>query len=95
MTPQEMENGRRAIARECRDKLKQLKKLSDKQSAAILKDYLPKFQLTLSEKHKKFPPIMWLTWYVNSIDKEINSGWQILHGRRILKATELIKRHYL
>lgn len=38
MTPQEMENGRRAIAREYRDKLKQLKKLSDKQSAAILKD---------------------------------------------------------
>lgn len=69
-----LENGRRKIARECRDKLKQLKKLSDKQSAAILKDYLPKFQLTLSEKHKKFPPIMWLTWYVNSIDKEINSG---------------------
>lgn len=69
-----LENGRRKIARECRDKLKQLKKLSDKQSTAILKDYLPKFQLTLSEKHKKFPPIMWLTWYVNSIDKEINSG---------------------
>lgn len=69
-----LENGRRKIARECRDKLKQLKKLSDKQSTAILKDYLPKFQLTLSEKHKKFPPIMWLTYYVNSIDKEINSG---------------------
>jgi hypothetical protein len=69
-----LENGRRKIARECRDKLKQLKKLSDKQSTAILKDYLPKFQLTLSEKHKKFPPIMWLIWYINSIDKEINSG---------------------
>lgn len=49
-----LENGRRKIARECRDKLKQLKKLS--------------------ERHKKFPPIMWLTYYVNSIDKEINSG---------------------
>ena len=69
-----LENGRRKIARECRDKLKQLKKLSDKQSTAILKSYLPKFQLTLSEKHKKFPPIMWLAYYVNSIDKEINSG---------------------
>ncbi len=69
-----LENGRRKIARECRDKLKQLKKLSDKQSTAILKSYLPKFQLTLSEKHKKFPPIMWLIWYINSIDKEINSG---------------------
>nr|ELR5135934.1 hypothetical protein [Providencia rettgeri] len=54
--------------------IKATQKLSDKQSTAILKDYLPKFQLTLSEKHKKFPPIMWLTWYVNSIDKEINSG---------------------
>ncbi|MBQ0339638.1 hypothetical protein J9236_00085 [Providencia rettgeri] len=74
MTQQEMENGRRAIARECRDKLKQLKKLSDKQSTAILKDYLPKFKLTLTKEHKKFPPIMWLTWYVNSIDKEINNG---------------------
>nr|WP_282559044.1 hypothetical protein [Providencia heimbachae] len=93
MTPQEMENGRRAVARECRDKLKQLKKLSDKQSTAILKDYLPKFQLTLSEKHKKFPPIMWLTYYVNSIDKEINSGWLILHSRRILKVIEPIKGH--
>ncbi|WP_430248350.1 hypothetical protein ACIH2S_07160 [Providencia sp. PAZ2] len=51
MTPQEMENGRRKVARDCRDKLKQLKKLSDKQSTAILKDYLPKFQLTLNEKH--------------------------------------------
>ncbi|MDT1066778.1 hypothetical protein RMN62_10585 [Providencia stuartii] len=78
-----LENGRRKIARECRDKLKQLKKLSDKQSAAILKDYLPKFQLTLSEKHKKFPPIMWLTYYVNSIDKEINSGWLSLYNKRI------------
>lgn len=67
-----LENGRRKIARECRDKLKQLKKLSDKQSTAILKDYLPKFQLTLTKEHKKFPPIMWLTWYVNNIDKEIN-----------------------
>ncbi|ENL8513161.1 hypothetical protein AB6H97_000116 [Providencia rettgeri] len=44
-----LENGRRKIARECRDKLKQLKKLSDKQSTAILKDYLPKFQLTLTK----------------------------------------------
>lgn len=69
-----LENGRRKIARECRDKLKQLKKLSDKQSTAILKDYLPKFQLTLTKEHEKFPPIMWLTWYVNSIDKEINNG---------------------
>ncbi|HHR5817037.1 TPA: hypothetical protein ACS7YI_003035, partial [Providencia alcalifaciens] len=68
-----LENGRRKIARECRDKLKQLKKLSDKQSTAILKEYLPKFQLILTKEHKKFPPIMWLTWYVNKIDKEINS----------------------
>nr|WP_307773213.1 hypothetical protein [Providencia stuartii] len=90
-----LENGRRKIARERRDKLKQLKKLSDKQSAAILKDYLPKFQLTLSEKHKKFPPIMWLTYYVNSIDKEINSGWLILHSRRIFEAIEPIKKHYI
>lgn len=46
-----LENGRRAIARECRDKLKQFKKLSDKQSAAILKDYLPTFTLTLTKEH--------------------------------------------
>lgn len=49
MNEQILENGRRKIARECRDKLKQLKKLSDKQSTEILKDYLPKFQLTLSK----------------------------------------------
>lgn len=54
--------------------IKATQKLSDKQSTAILKDYLPKFQLTLTKEHKKFPPIMWLIWYVNSIDKEINSG---------------------
>ncbi|MEY0094562.1 hypothetical protein AB7W34_16165 [Providencia rettgeri] len=52
--------------------IKATQKLSDKQSTAILKDYLPKFKLTLTKEHKKFPPIMWLTWYVNSIDKEIN-----------------------
>lgn len=46
MNEQILENGRRKIARECRDKLKQLKKLSDKQSTEILKGYLPKFQLT-------------------------------------------------
>ncbi|EJD6476648.1 hypothetical protein ACUU3R_004225 [Providencia rettgeri] len=49
MNEQILENGRRKIARECRDKLKQLKKLSDKQSTAILKDYLPKFKLTLTK----------------------------------------------
>lgn len=74
MNEQILENGRRKIARDCRDKLKQIKKPNDKQSTAILKSYLPKFQLTLTKEHKKFPPIMWLTWYVNSIDKEINSG---------------------
>lgn len=73
MNEQILENGRRKIARECRDKLKQLKKLSDKQSTAILKDYLPKFQLTLSEKHKKFPAIMWLNYYVMKLDREINN----------------------
>ncbi|QLQ63946.1 MULTISPECIES: hypothetical protein [Providencia] len=52
--------------------IKATKKISDKQSTAILKDYLPKFKLTLTKEHKKFPPIMWLIWYVNSIDKEIN-----------------------
>lgn len=72
MNEQILENGRRKIDRDCRDKLKKLKKLSDKQSTAILKDYLPKFQLTLTKEHKKFPPIMRLIWYVNSIDKEIN-----------------------
>ncbi|EMK3755942.1 hypothetical protein V8167_001490 [Providencia rettgeri] len=75
MTPQEMENGRRAIARECRDKLKRLKKLSDKQSAAILKSFLPTFTLTLTKEHlAKYPANMWLNYYVRTIDKEINSG---------------------
>ena len=69
-----LENGRRKIARECRDKLKQLKKLSDKQSTAILKDYLPTFTITLTKEHlAKCPANMWLNYYVRTIDKEINS----------------------
>ncbi|MEQ4671699.1 hypothetical protein AB7W30_17360 [Providencia manganoxydans] len=69
-----LENGRRKIARECRGKLKQLKKLSDKQSAVILKDYLPKFQLTLTKEHlAKCPANMWLNYYVMKLDKEINN----------------------
>lgn len=68
-----LENGRKKIARECRNKLKQLKKLSDKQSTLILNQYLPKFKLTLTDKHKNFTPKLWLIWYVNNIDKEINS----------------------
>lgn len=75
MTPQEMENGRRKIARDCRDKLKLLKKLNDKQSTAILKYYLPTFTLTLTKEHlEKCPANMWLNYYVRTIDKEINSG---------------------
>lgn len=69
-----LENGRRKIARECRDKLKQLKKLSDKQSAAILKDYLPTFTLTLTKEHlAKCPANMWLNYYVMRLDKEMNN----------------------
>ncbi|WP_404460795.1 hypothetical protein [Providencia rettgeri] len=75
MNEQILENGRRRIARECRDKLKQLKKLSDKQSTAILKDYLPIFTLTLTKEHlAKCPANMWLNYYVRTIDKEINNG---------------------
>ncbi|MTC24622.1 MULTISPECIES: hypothetical protein [unclassified Providencia] len=74
MNEQILENGRRKIARECHDKLKQLKKLSDKQSAAILKDYLPTFTLTLTKEHlAKCPANMWLNYYVHTIDKEINN----------------------
>ena len=75
MNEQILENGRRKIARECRDKLKQLKKLSDKQSTAILKSYLPTFTLTLTKEHlAKCPANMRLNYYVMTIDKEINNG---------------------
>lgn len=75
MNEQILENGRRKIARECRDKLKQLKKLSDKQSTAILKDYLPTFTLTPTKEHlAKCPANMCLNYYVRTIDKEINNG---------------------
>ncbi len=75
MNEQILENGRRKIARECRDKLKQLKKLSDKQSTAILKSYLPTFTLTLTKEHlAKCPAHMWLNYYVMKLDKEINNG---------------------
>lgn len=74
MNEQILENGRRKIARECRDKLKQLKKLSDKQSAAILKSFLPTFTITLTKEHLvKCPANMWLNYYVRTIDKEINN----------------------
>ncbi|WP_265495011.1 hypothetical protein [Providencia heimbachae] len=75
MNEQILENGRRKIARDCRDKLKQIKKPNDKQSTAILRQYLPTFSLTLTKEHlAKCPANMWLNYYVMKLDKEINSG---------------------
>lgn len=72
MTPQEMENGRRKIARECLNELINLEEKTDHNITIILNKYTPQFSPLNDKKH--FPPKMVLGHLVRQIEKEINYG---------------------
>uniref|UniRef100_UPI0036DAF556 hypothetical protein n=1 Tax=Photorhabdus sp. RM71S TaxID=3342824 RepID=UPI0036DAF556 len=54
MNDQALENGRRAIARECLNELTQLSKYDDKAVTAILDKYTQRFKLIMSEHQMTF-----------------------------------------
>ncbi|PQQ22670.1 hypothetical protein [Photorhabdus hindustanensis] len=75
MNDQVLENGRRAIARECLSELTSLSKYDDKAVTAILDKYTPKFKLIMSEhQKKKASPKNWLSQYVRNLQKECKNG---------------------
>ncbi|EMI2314980.1 hypothetical protein PJ702_001670 [Providencia rettgeri] len=75
MTPQEHENGLRAVARECHKELKNYDKITDTITKQVLIKYLPEFESILPlDKKQRYTPNMWLNLYVKNLDKEINSG---------------------
>ncbi len=69
MTPQEAENGRRRIARDCLTELMQ--HTSDEQHTAILDKYTPKFKPL---NHLRFPAKRVLGYYVRTLQKEMRDG---------------------
>ncbi len=71
MTPQEAENGRRTIARECLAELEKPENKSDERHTAILDKYTPKFA-TLN--HLRFPAKRVLGYYVRTLQKEMRDG---------------------
>ncbi len=77
MTQQEMENGRRDIARECRNELKKImedEKLTSEIEIGILNKHLDKFKsLMTSEQLKKYYPVSFLSYTAKLIDKEKNN----------------------
>ncbi|WP_273840289.1 hypothetical protein [Providencia rettgeri] len=75
MTPQEMENGRRAIAKECKQELEKNKPLNDVKRKSILSKYLNKFTTWLSpDQLKKTTVNIWLSVYVEKLHKEEKHG---------------------
>ncbi|MGJ3354698.1 hypothetical protein [Providencia sp. Je.9.19] len=78
MTPQEMENGRRKIARECRNELLDImkkEKLTSEIEISVLNKHLDKFkQLMTSEQLKKYYPVSFLSYTAKQIDKESCNG---------------------
>lgn len=74
MTPQEMENGRRKIARDCRNELKDImkkEKLTSEIEISVLNKHLDKFKsLMTSEQLKKYYPVSFLSYTAKQIDKE-------------------------
>ena len=73
MTPQEHENGLRAVARKCHKELKKHDKITNEISTKTLLKHLPEFTKYLpSDKKQKYTPNMWPNHYVMTIDKEIN-----------------------
>ncbi|THB29057.1 hypothetical protein [Providencia sp. MGF014] len=77
MTPQEMENGRRAVARDCRNELKDImkkEKLTSEIEISVLNKHLDKFKsLMTSEQLKKYYPVSFLSYTAKQIDKEKNN----------------------
>lgn len=69
MTPQEAENGRRRIARDCLTELMQY--TSDEQHTAILDKYTPKFKPL---NHLRFPAKRVLGYYVRTLQREMKDG---------------------
>lgn len=69
MTPQEAENGRRRIARDCLTEL--MKYTSDEQHTAILDKYTPKFKPL---NHLCFPAKRVLGYYVRILQKEMKDA---------------------
>ncbi|HEI8864349.1 TPA: hypothetical protein ACWLWR_001302 [Morganella morganii] len=69
MTPQEAENGRRRVARECLKELMQY--TSDEQHTAILDKYTPKFKPL---NHLPFPEKKEPGYYVRTLQQE-NEVW--------------------
>nr|ELR5255301.1 hypothetical protein [Providencia rettgeri] len=74
MTPQEMENGRRKIARDCRNELKDIikkEKLTSEIEISVLNKHLDKFKsLMTREQLKKYYPVSFLSYTAKQIDKE-------------------------
>ncbi|HEM7189661.1 TPA: hypothetical protein U2I61_004198 [Providencia rettgeri] len=78
MTPQEMENGRRAIARDCRNELKDImkkEKLTSEIEISVLNKHIDKFKsLMTNEQLKKYYPVSFLSYTAKQIDKESCNG---------------------
>ncbi|HEC8346189.1 TPA: hypothetical protein RG646_RS07245 [Providencia rettgeri] len=77
MTPQEMENGRRKVARDCRNELKKImeeEKLTSEIEISVLNKHLDRFKsLMTSEQLKKYYPASFLSYTAKLIDKEKNN----------------------
>ena len=75
MTPQEAENGRRTIARECYHELDANRPLNDDKRRTILKKHLKQFTSLLTEyHHKRSIPAIWLNVYLFKLEKEMKDG---------------------
>lgn len=74
MTPQEMENGRRKIARDCRNELKDImkkEKLTSEMEITVLNKHIDKFKsLMTNDQLKKYYPVSFLSYTAKQIDKE-------------------------
>ncbi|MEQ5430475.1 hypothetical protein ABN276_00110 [Providencia huaxiensis] len=77
MTLQEMENGRRQIARDCRNELKiimEKEKLTTEIEIRVLHKYLNKFKsLMTDEQLEKYYPATFLSYTARLIGKEMNN----------------------
>ncbi len=78
MTIQEMENGRRKIARDFRNELHDMKKkgkLTTEIEISVINKYLNRFRsLMTNEQLKKYYPVSFLSYTARYIDKESNNG---------------------
>ncbi len=72
-----LENGRRKIARDCRNELKDImkkEKLTSEMEICVLNKHLDKFKsLMTNEQLKKYYPVSFLSYTAKQIDKEANN----------------------